>query len=40
MTAQTVRFNFNHLLEQWLTKGKSGEEGNTKLNILKTERAF
>lgn len=41
MTSQTLRFNFCHLLEQWLPGRKGGEKENTKkLNILKTKKNF
>ena len=33
MASWTLRFNLDHLFEQWLTEGKRGEEGNVKMWI-------
>ena len=33
MALQTLRFNFHHLFEQWLTEGKRWEKGIAKIRI-------
>ena len=45
LLVKRLRFFFSHLLEQWLTRGKRGEEGNEKYlenekSILEKKEAF
>ena len=38
LLVKRLRFFFSHLLEQWLTRGKRGEEGNEK--YLENEKSI
>ena len=35
-----IRFIFNHPLNQWLTEGKRGEDGNKKFEYLENQKSF